>query len=325
MKLQHFGLITAFALTGALLGACDASDEARRVVGELASDRLEITAEFSEPIVEIVTAEGAAVSKGQVLVRQDSSRAEARLAEVESALLQQQARLDELVRGPRSEQISAARANVEGATQELAFRRSELLRVRDVHAKGLASAELLDSAKAAVDSAQANYKLVLAQLEERLAGTTIEELKQAEQAVKQVMARRDSAAIDLDRHVLKAPLDGLLDSRLFELGERPAPGQPVVIVLSGQQPHARVYVPEALRVRIKAGTEALIHVDGLDAAFEGRVRWIASDPAFTPYYALTERDRGRLSYVAKVDITEQRERLPDGVPVEVEFLLNGSD
>jgi HlyD family secretion protein len=325
MKLQHFGLIMTFALTGALLGACDASDEAHRVVGELASDRLEITAEFSEPIVEIVTAEGAAVSKGQILVRQDTSRAEARLAEVESALLQQQARLDELVRGPRSEQISAARANVEGATQELAFRKSELLRVRDVHAKGLASAELLDSAKAAVDSAQANYKLVLAQLEERLAGTTIEELEQAEQGVKQVMARRDSAAIDLDRHVLRAPLDGLLDSRLFELGERPAPGQPVVIVLSGEQSYARVYVPEALRVRIKAGTEARIHVDGLDAAVEGRVRWIASDPAFTPYYALTERDRGRLSYVAKVDITEQRERLPDGVPVEVEFLFNGSD
>ena len=58
---------------------------------------------------------------------------------------------------------------------------------------------------------------------------------------------------------------------------------------------------------------------------EGRVRWIASDPAFTPYFALTERDRGRLSYVAKVDITEQRERLPDGVPVEVEFLFTGGD
>lgn len=325
MKLQHFDLITTFALTGALLGACDASDEAHRVVGELASDRLEITAEFSEPIVEIVTAEGEAVSKGQVLVRQDTSRAEAKLAEVESALLQQQARLDELVRGPRSEQISAARANLEGTTQALAFRQSELLRVRDVHAKGLASAELLDSAKAAMDGAQANYKLALAQLEERLAGTTIEELEQAEQAVKQVMARRDSAAIDLDRHALKAPVDGVLDSRIFELGERPAPGQPVVIVLGGKQPHARVFVPEALRVRIKAGTEAHIHVDGLDTAIEGRVRWIASDPAFTPYFALTERDRGRLSYVAKVDITEQRERLPDGVPVEVEFLFSGSD
>lgn len=325
MKRQHLGLITALALAGALLGACDASGDPYRVVGELASDRLEITAEVSEPIVEVVTAEGEAVSKGQVLVRQDTSRAEAKLAEVESALLQQQARLDELVRGPRSEQISAARANVEGATQALAFRRSELERVRDVHAKGLASAELLDAAKAAMDGAQAEYKLVLAQLEERLAGTTIEELAQAEQAVMQVMARRNSAAIDLDRHVLKAPLDGLLDSRLYELGERPAPGQPVVIVLGGTQPYARVYVPEALRVRIKAGTEALIHVDGLETAIEGRVRWIATDPAFTPYYALTERDRGRLSYVAKVDITEQRERLPDGVPVEVEFVYSGGD
>jgi len=325
MKQHHTAMVITFALLGTSLGGCESSEEAHRVVGELASDRLEISAEVSEPIIEIVTAEGEAVSKGQVLVRQDTSRAEAKLAEVESALLQQQARLDELVRGPRSEQISAARANVEGTTQELAFRQSELLRVRDVHAKGLASAELLDSAKAAMDGAQANYKLALAQLEERLAGTTIEELEQAEQAVKQVMARRDSAAIDLDRHALKAPVDGMLDSRIFELGERPALGQPVVIVLSGKQPYARVYVPEALRVRIKAGTEALIHVDGLDTAIEGRVRWIASDPAFTPYYALTERDRGRLSYVAKVDITEQYERLPDGVPVEVEFLYNGGN
>jgi len=243
MKQHHTAMVITFALLGTSLGGCESSEEAHRVVGELASDRLEISAEVSEPIIEIVTAEGEAVSKGQVLVRQDTSRAEAKLAEVESALLQQQARLDELVRGPRSEQISAARANVEGTTQELAFRQSELLRVRDVHAKGLASAELLDSAKAAMDGAQANYKLALAQLEERLAGTTIEELEQAEQAVKQVMARRDSAAIDLDRHALKAPVDGMLDSRIFELGERPALGQPVVIVLSGKQPYARVYVP----------------------------------------------------------------------------------
>ena len=36
--------------------------------------------------------------------------------------------------------------------------------------------------------------------------------------------------------------------------------------------------------------------------------------------SLTERDRGRLSFLAKVDIVGERERLPDGVPVEVEFL-----
>ncbi|NNF39911.1 MAG: HlyD family efflux transporter periplasmic adaptor subunit [Woeseiaceae bacterium] len=305
-----------------LLGACDATENAHEVVGELASDRVEVSAEFSEPVVEILALEGDAVVQGQVLLRQDTARARAELAAVEAALAQQQARLDELVRGPRSEQIAAARASFEGATRELAFRSAELKRITNVHDKGLASAERLDSAKAALDAARADYKRTDAALRERLSGTTVEELEQAEQALKQAEARRDSAAINLERLTLKAPVDGLLDSRLFELGERPLAGQPVFIMLAGTQAHARVFVPEALRARIKTGTRARVRVDGIAEPIDGRVRWVASEPAFTPYYALTERDRGRLSYVAKVDLAEGHERLPDGVPVNVEFLLD---
>lgn len=121
---------------------------------------------------------------------------------------------------------------------------------------------------------------------------------------------------------MTSPVDGVLDSRLFEIGERPGVGQPAMIVLGKTQAYARVYIPESLRVRVQPGTKTKIYVDGMDAPIAGRVRWVASEAAFTPYYALTERDRGRLSYVAKIDITEDRERLPDGVPVEVEFLLD---
>ena len=95
-----------------------------------------------------------------------------------------------------------------------------------------------------------------------------------------------------------------------------------MVILGGTQPYARVYVPEALRVHVTAGNDVLVLVDGLDNPLSGRVRWVASEPAFTPYYALTERDRGRLSYVAKIDISIDRDRLPDGVPVEVEFLFD---
>lgn len=302
-----------------LLCACDTSGDGDSVVGELASDRLELSAEFTDPIIEITTAEGAAVSAGQVLVRQDPARALAQLAQAEAALAQQQAHLDELLRGPRSEQIAAAKASLDGAAKELVFRNSELARVRDVQAKGLASAELLDSTRAALDAATANHRVALAVLEERLAGTTVEELEQAEQALRQAMANRDGVLVDVDRRTLKAPVDGILDSRLLETGERPTPGQPLVVMLRGTQPYARVYVPEALRVSVRPGMAARIHVDGLDKPLLGRVRWIASEPAFTPYFALTERDRGRLTYLAKIDITEERDRLPDGVPVEVEF------
>ena len=303
------------------LAACSSDEYPDRVVGELASDRHELSAEVSEPIRSIRVVEGETVIAGQVLVEQDTARAAANLAAAEAALAQQQARLDELVRGPRTEQIAAARASVEGANQELEFRQSEMDRIREIHARGLTSPDQLDRARAALDAAEANLKLQRAQLEERLAGTTVEELAQAEQAVKQAAARRDSAAVDLERHTLRAPVDGVADTRLFELGERPAPGQPVIIILSSSQPYARVFVPEALRVHVNAGTGALIHVDGLDTPVNGRVRWVSSEAAFTPYYALTERDRGRLSYLAKVDVTDDRERLPDGVPVAVDFLV----
>jgi len=304
------------------IAGCANDENPNRVVGELTSDRYELTAEIGEPITAIDVDEGEMVTAGQVLLTQDDTRARARLAESSAALAQQQARLDELVRGPRSEQIAAARANVEGATQELEFRQIDMKRVEEIHTRGLASPDLLDRASAALDAAQANLKLRLAQLEERLAGTTIEELAQAEQAVEQLAARRDVVQVDLDRHTVRAPVDGITDSRLFEAGERPAPGQPVMIMLGGKQAYARVFVPETIRVHVSAGTPAAIYVDGLDEPLEGRVRWVSSESAFTPYYALTERDRGRLSYVAKVDITTQRDRLPDGVPVEVEFLID---
>lgn len=313
---------TFLALVIAALAGCGTDDSPYRVVGELASDRIELTAETSEPITAIHVQEGEAVRADQVLVELDSRRAAARLAESEAAVRQMQARLDELVRGPRREQIEAARANVEGATQELEFRRAEMERTREVHARGLSSPEALDRARAALDAAQASLRLRRAQLEELLTGTTVEELAQAEQAVKQAEARRDAAAVDLERHTLRAPVSGIADARLFEPGERPVPGQPVMTLLSGSQTHARVFVTEQARVHVGPGTRARIFVDGLDAPLDGRVRWVASEAAFTPYYALTERDRGRLSYVAKVDITTARERLPDGLPVEVELLVD---
>lgn len=309
-------------LAAALHAGCGADDDTHRVVGELASDRVELSAEFAEPVVEILVREGETVAAGQVLVRLNDSRAAARVDEARARKAETEARLAELVRGPRSELVSAARAEVHGAETELDFRDAELQRIRDVHARGLTSADALDRARAARDAAAAALDQRRARLEELLAGTTVEELQQAEAAVAAAAAGLEAAEIDLARHALTAPADGIIDSRLLEPGERPQPGQPVLVLLTGEQPYARVYIPEALRVSVAPGDRAAIYVDGLDAAVDGRVRWVASEAAFTPYYALTERDRGRLAYLAKVDIVEDRPRLPDGVPVEV--VLSGA-
>jgi HlyD family secretion protein len=71
-------------------------------------------------------------------------------------------------------------------------------------------------------------------------------------------------------------------------------------------------------VQVATGTPAAIRVYGSEREWAGRVRFVASEAAFTPYYALNERDRSRLSYLAEVELTEaDAASLPVGVPVEV--------
>mgnify|MGYP002622480426 FL=1 len=297
------------------LAGCDAA-EPNRIVGQLASDRVELAAEFAEPVTARHVAEGDLVSAGTLLLSQDTTRIDARIAEADAAVAEARARLAELTRGPRREQIEAARANVDGARRERAFRERELERIREILERGLGAPDSVDRAQAALDAADAALDIAVARLDELLTGTTVEELGQAEARLEQAQARAAQLAVDRGRLALRAPADGVLDSWLVEPGERPQPGTPLAVLLTGAQPYARVYVPEGIRVRVAPGTRAEVRVDGLAEPLAGRVRWVSADAAFTPYFALTEHDRGRLSFAAKIDLETDGERLPDGVPVE---------
>jgi HlyD family secretion protein len=78
-----------------------------------------------------------------------------------------------------------------------------------------------------------------------------------------------------------------------------------------------VFVPEPLRASVSPGTPMTVRIDGSGRAWQARVRFVSSDAAFTPYYALNERDRSRLSYLAEADLVEEdASALPTGMPVE---------
>ena len=206
------------SLTMMTLAACDSQNANHRIVGQLESDRIEITAEVSEPIVERAVIEGQSVTAGRLLITQDTSRINSRIAEARASEAQARARLDELIRGPRKELSVAAQANVHGARDELAFRETDLDRAQQVHELNLASSDLRDRARAARDNAKANLGNLQAKLDELLTGTTLEELRQAEEALSQAGARLASLAIDLQRHSSVAPVDSIVDSLLFEVG-----------------------------------------------------------------------------------------------------------
>jgi HlyD family secretion protein len=122
-----------------------------------------------------------------------------------------------------------------------------------------------------------------------------------------------------------APRAGIIDSLPYKLGDQAPVGAPLAIILAGDAPHARVYVPEPIRVDVEVGDSARVfvqglHVDGRKDGLPGKVRMIRSEPGFTPYFALVGKDAARLSYLAEIELTSADARsLPAGLPVRVEF------
>lgn len=302
-----------------LLGGCDNGGEEMTAVGTLEWDRVEVVAQVAEPVQARLAQEGAQVSTGQVLLRLDDRRQQARVAAAAAARAQAAARVAELERGTRPERIAQAQAALTGAEQELRYREREVARVEALAARKLAASDRIDQARAAAANARAQRDSANALLEEYRAGATAEEREQARQALAAATAELRAARIELERTGIAAPSAGRLDELPFDLGERPPVGGVVAVILSGAQPYARVYVPEALRTQTLPGVTARVHVDGIDGAFVGTVRKVSADAAFTPYFALTEHDRGRLSYVAEIDLDTGGRELPAGLPVQAQF------
>ena len=303
-------------VTSVLLSACE--EPIPLAVGILESDRIEVVVESSEPITAIAVTEGQQVRAGDMLVMQDAARILAREAEARAGIAALEALLAEQIAGPRHEVIEAAAANLQAAQVQFDINELELNRLLRL-GPDVATQERIDMARSQRDASAATINQASARLRELEAGTRLESMEQTRQQIAAANARLEAILIDKSRLRSTAPVDAVVDSLPYEVGERPAVGSVVAVLLFGEQPYARVYVPEAMRVNVSPGTPASIYVDGIETACTGIVRRIASEASFTPYFSLTESDRGRLSYLAEITLDTQRERLPDGLPVQVLF------
>jgi len=311
-------------LAGIVFSGC-APDTDRVLLGTLERDRIELTAESNEPIVEILVREGDRVRKGQVLARLDPSATDARLAQARAAVAQAEGLLAERVTGPRREEILAARARLAGAQARLEAADKEYRRLAELVDRKLLPQNDLDRQRAARDGALAERDAAREELLALERGTRSEVLDQAQAALAAATAQLAELEISRGRLDLTAPRDGIVDALPYKLGDRPPRGAPVVVMLTDGAPYARVFVPEPVRTGVQPGTEAMVRVDGTGRDWKGRVRYVSSDAAFTPYYALNERDRSRLSFLAEVELVEEEAAaLPAGMPVEVEIPAGGA-
>jgi HlyD family secretion protein len=314
--------VTLLCLSG-LLAACGGDPGAIPAVGTLERDRIELTAEADEPLVALQVREGDQVAAGDVVLALDTRRLSAQVEHAQGLRDQARARLAELERGPRAERIREARARLAGAESAAANAQREYDRANELEKHAFESASRRDLLRSQRDQTAAARDQARATLEELERGTTSEELDQARGALAGAEAALVDVQVGLERLTVRAPRPGRVDALPFKLGERPPAGAVVAVLLSADPPYARVYVPEAVRARISTGTHARVRLAGRDGELEGLVRKLAHEASFTPYYALTQYDRGRLSYLAEVEVTGSGlEDLPTGVPVEVRFELD---
>jgi HlyD family secretion protein len=309
---------------GALLLAGCARHDANTLPGTLERDRVELVADANETIVSLPFAEGASVKAGDVIVAQDRALSAAELDAARAQLAEAEARVQELRNGPLPTTIRAAAARRDAAR----VARDNAVRERDrllgLVSRSLVSKSEADRQVAAADSAQAELQAAEADLRELQQGTRAEQVAQARQAADSARASLAGLETTSSRLEVRAPMAATIDALPFHVGEKPARGATVAVLLATTAPFARIHVPEPLRARVAAGTAATIRVDGVDRSYRGKVRFVSSEAEFTPYYALTAADRSKLSFLAEVEFEEaDAAQLPSGLPLDVILELPG--
>ncbi len=316
MKKQYSPLWLTAIMCVALVG-CD-NDKTNFMVGTLERDRVELSVESNEPIIALHVRDGQQVSTGELILEQDPTRLNAVIEQQLALQDQAAARLAELQRGPRHEAISEARAQLELSQALSKNTAANLSRARNIFERDLSDQASLDAAETRWKTAVAAEQAASESLASLLNGTTVEELQQATAVLAAATAQVSQVQLSLDRLKIYAPVSGTLDKQLFQLGERPRPGTTVAVILDDSRVFARIYVPESIRAQVRPGDSLVVRLDGYNQSRTGIVSWVSTDASFTPYFALTEHDRSRLSFLAEVDLSGV-ESLPSGVPLEVDF------
>lgn len=305
----------ALAAAMLVLAACRA--DAPQALGTLEWDRVTLPAPVAEKIVRIDVREGQQVVAGAPLLQLELTRTQSQLAAAQAQATQRREALAELRAGPRGEAIAQARASLAAAQAQARDADAYYARLQPLGRQRLVAASEVDRARAASQSARAQVRVAQAALLELERGTRAEQVAQGEAAVAAADAQARVQAVTLEKLDIVAPRAGRIDSLPYKLGDQAPVGAPLAVMLVGEAPYARVYLPQALRNRLKVGDTVQVRLDGQKKAYTGRVRMIRSEPSFTPYFALTGQDAERLSYLAEISLGKEAASLPVGAPLQV--------
>ena len=234
----------------------------RRYTGEIAALRSsDLGFQQGGELVDVLVQEGDRVTTGQSLAQLDTQKLQAQRLRIEAQRTEAQARLLELERGARQEDIAAAQAEVRDLENQLQLQDTQRSRREFLYAEGAISQEQLDEFSFGAEALEARLDRAKSQLNELLNGTRPEQVAAQRAVVHQLEASLADLDVDIRKSTLKAPFDGIISSQAVDEGAVVASGQAVLRLVEAV-PEARIGMPVEAASVLESETRVSLEMGG---------------------------------------------------------------
>jgi len=318
-------IVIGFAL-GRLGSDANKTNDHLLLYGNVDLRQVELAFNNSERISEVLVQEGDKVVRGQPLARLDTSRLTPQTASARAEMEAQQAAVEKLHHGSRPQEIAQAQANVASAKADEINTLQQWKRLSALTSltTGRAiSQQDLESAKDAMDTAQAHLVVAEKSLDLASIGPRKEDIAAAEALLRVKQAQLSVLQQEFSDAELVAPSNAVVRSRLLEPGEMSSPQRPVFNLAIVDPKWIRAYVSETDLGKVHNGMKASISSDSFPGRpFAGWIGFISSVAEFTPKAVETVELRSSLVYEIRVFVQDPQDQMRLGMPATVQLELD---
>lgn len=226
-----------------------------------AARRANLAFERSARLEQVHVDEGERVTSGQKLATLDNRQLQAQIRQTDATIAQQKAILLELRNGPRKELIAATKAEWQAAKADVSLKQATLERIKRLYQRNSTSAQQLDEATLAYDSASAKQEALYKRFQELDAGTRQEQIDAQIALIESLKAEKDRLEIALSDSTLTAPFSGRITRRLTDEGNMLSPGQAILELAESDQMEAHVGVPTQFVGNLAAGQSFVLETN----------------------------------------------------------------
>lgn len=306
----------ALFLTLVLLAGCD-RQMPDSFQGYVEGEYVRVAAPFAGNLVRLAVERGGQVQAGDLLYTLEQDNERAAREEANRRLMAAEARLTNLTKGRRPEEIRIIEAELAQARAALGLAAAQLARDEQLALRGFVSSERLDQARANRDQAQARVDELVAQLRVARLGARSDEIRAARAEADAARAALAQAEWRLAQKSVTAPVSGLVQDTYYVSGEWVNAGSPVVSLLPPGNVKIRFFLPEPLLGRVRIGQPLRVSCDGC-SPIAATVSFVSPQAEYTPPVIYSKDNRTKLVFLIEAKpAKEDAARLHPGQPVDV--------